>query len=192
VLPGTPVRGEKSPRPPPSCSNTADTLQPGAVRHRADDASSVKGLKTDNVTITDGSGQLLWPQATARRRRGRRKQATEASYAPSSSQLNAMLASTLGPGKAQVQVNADMNVDKTNPRSSRTARPACRPRHDRRGEAEGQRATRADRGTGSNIPTTRQQCQRRQLELQPHDQKSATQAWTRSRRPTTASARSTS
>ena len=43
-------------------ANSADTLQPGAVRGIAQlTASSVKGLKTDNVTITDGSGQLLWP-----------------------------------------------------------------------------------------------------------------------------------
>ena len=38
-------------------------LEPGAVRGIAQlVASSVKGLKTDNVTITDGAGQLLWPQ----------------------------------------------------------------------------------------------------------------------------------
>src|ERR1700755_1693237 len=43
--------------------NTADTLQPGAVRGIAQmTASAVKGLKSANVTITDGSGQLLWPQ----------------------------------------------------------------------------------------------------------------------------------
>src|SRR5690349_15790993 len=43
--------------------NTADSLQPGAVRGIAQmTASSVKGLKIGDVTITDGSGQLLWPQ----------------------------------------------------------------------------------------------------------------------------------
>src|SRR3954467_13396395 len=48
--------------------NTADTLQPGAVRGIAQmTASSVKGLKTGDVTITDGSGQLLGPQGTAPR-----------------------------------------------------------------------------------------------------------------------------
>src|SRR3954452_17513829 len=42
--------------------NTADTLDPGAVRGIAQTvASSVKGLKTDNVTITDSTGTLLWP-----------------------------------------------------------------------------------------------------------------------------------
>src|ERR687895_1458317 len=43
-------------------ANSADTLEPGAVRGIAQlVASSVEGLKTENVTITDGSGQLLWP-----------------------------------------------------------------------------------------------------------------------------------
>src|ERR687892_817230 len=43
-------------------ANSADTLEPGAVRGVAQlVASSVEGLKTENVTITDGSGQLLWP-----------------------------------------------------------------------------------------------------------------------------------
>ena len=42
--------------------NTADSLEPGAVRGIAQlVASSVKGLKTENVTITDASGSLLWP-----------------------------------------------------------------------------------------------------------------------------------
>src|SRR3954468_5905861 len=98
--------------------NSADTLQPGAVRGIAQmTASAVKGLKTGDVTITDGSGQLLWPQGdgTAGAAGGATKQAMEAGKARElESKINAMLASTLGPGKAQVQVTADMNVDKTN------------------------------------------------------------------------------
>src|SRR3954469_14834383 len=43
-------------------SNPADAMEPGAVRGVAQlVASSVKGLKTENVTITDSSGSLLWP-----------------------------------------------------------------------------------------------------------------------------------
>src|SRR3954468_4457880 len=42
--------------------HAADTPQPGAVHGMASlVAGSVKGLKTDNVTITDSSGQVLWP-----------------------------------------------------------------------------------------------------------------------------------
>ena len=100
-------------------SNTADTLEPGAVQGIAQlVASSVKGLKTDNVTITDGSGQLLWPQGDAAGgggvSAGASKQAVEARFDRSlEANLNSMLVRTLGANKAQVQVNSDLNVDKT-------------------------------------------------------------------------------
>ena len=43
-------------------SGPSASLQPGAVRGIAQlVASSVKGLKLSDVTITDGAGQLLWP-----------------------------------------------------------------------------------------------------------------------------------
>ena len=46
--------------------NPADTLQPGAVRGMAQlVASSVKGLKSENVTITDSTGSVLWPSDEA-------------------------------------------------------------------------------------------------------------------------------
>jgi flagellar M-ring protein FliF len=97
--------------------NPGDTLQPGAVAGIAQMvASSVQGLKSDKVTITDANGQLLWPSgdaATGSGGAGASKQAAEARFASNlEARLNAMLASTLGPGKAQVQVNADLNVDK--------------------------------------------------------------------------------
>src|SRR3954463_10320587 len=42
--------------------NASDTLAPGAVRGMAQTvASSVKGLKAENVTITDSTGAILWP-----------------------------------------------------------------------------------------------------------------------------------
>src|SRR3954464_2168821 len=98
-------------------SNPADALEPGAVRGIAQlVSSSVKGLKTDNVTITDSSGTLLWPNGDSAGAApgASNKQAAEARYARSvEASLTAMLARTLGPGKAQVQVSADLNVDKT-------------------------------------------------------------------------------
>ena len=98
-------------------SNPADALEPGAVRGIAQlVASSVKGLKTENVTITDSTGALLWPNGDSAGAApgGSNKQAAEARYARGlEASLTAMLARTLGPGKAQVQVNADLNVDKT-------------------------------------------------------------------------------
>ncbi len=79
-------------------------------------SSSVPGLQLSKVTVTDGSGQLLWPQSSGSDGCGsgtsvqdaeqRYDQATAAS-------LDAMLAQTLGVGKAQVLVYANMNVDQT-------------------------------------------------------------------------------
>lgn len=96
-------------------SGDASTLAPGAVRGIANlVASSVEGLKTSNVTITDGSGQMLWPTGQAGDTATLSKPDAEARYdSDLQTSLNAMLARTLGPGKAQVQVNADLNVDQT-------------------------------------------------------------------------------
>jgi len=80
-------------------------------------ASSVKGLKTDNVTITDGSGQLLWPQGDdvgGAGAAGSSKQAAQTRYERQlQASLDALLTQTLGPGKGRVQVKADLNVDRT-------------------------------------------------------------------------------
>src|SRR3954463_7322230 len=100
-------------------SGGSGSLQPGAVRGIAQLISgSVKGLQPSNVSITDSTGQLLWPNSEAGATDGQmaatQKQAAEARYAQSmESNLNAMLVQTLGPGKAQVQVNADLNADQT-------------------------------------------------------------------------------
>src|SRR3954453_1611831 len=46
--------------------NSADTLAPGAVRGMAQTAAaSVKSLKSENVTITDSTGAILWPSDDA-------------------------------------------------------------------------------------------------------------------------------
>jgi flagellar M-ring protein FliF len=98
-------------------SGTAGGLEPGAVRGISQlVASSVKGLKTDNVTITDSSGQLLWPQGDGMTAGavGGSKQAAQTSYERQlQASLDALLTQTLGAGKARVQVKADLNVDKT-------------------------------------------------------------------------------
>src|SRR5918997_4031469 len=64
-------------------ANSADTMEPGSVSGMARlVASSVEGLKTDNVTITDASGTLLWPQGEGGGGAGMvaGKQALEARY----------------------------------------------------------------------------------------------------------------
>jgi flagellar M-ring protein FliF len=93
------------------------SLDPGSVRGIAQlVASSVPGLSLNKVTITDGTGQLLWPAPGGEGAEGDEttKQAAEQRYDQSmSASLDAMLAQTLGPAKAQVQVYAEMNVNKT-------------------------------------------------------------------------------
>src|SRR6478735_747155 len=97
--------------------NSADTLAPGAVRGMAQTvSSSVKGLKSANVTITDSSGVILWPSDEAGGAGGGTggKQAAESRFArQKEAAINAMLASTLGPNVAKVTVNADLNVDQS-------------------------------------------------------------------------------
>jgi flagellar M-ring protein FliF len=140
-------------------SNSADTLQPGAVRGIAQlTSSSVKGLKTDNVTITDGSGQLLWPtgDGTGGATGGATKQAAEASFDRQlETQLNALLIQTLGPGKAQVKVNADLNMDKTTLKSLTYAKKGVplTTTTDVEKLKGGSAASGGTAGTGSNIPT---------------------------------------
>ncbi len=93
------------------------SLDPSSVRGIAQlVSSSVPGLQLSKVTITDSSGGLLWPASGAGGAGGgsSAKQAAQASYDQGmEASLNAMLAQTLGPGKAQVQVYADLNVDQT-------------------------------------------------------------------------------
>jgi flagellar M-ring protein FliF len=139
--------------------NSADAMDPGAVRGIAQlVASSVKGLKTDNVTITDASGTLLWPQGDGAGGAGMvaGKQALEARYSRAmEADLNALLVRTLGPGKGEVSVTADLNADKTTqdevvyekkgvPLKEQTETEKLR---------GGGATTGGTAGTGSNIPT---------------------------------------
>jgi flagellar M-ring protein FliF len=92
------------------------SLDPNSVRGIAQlVASSVQGLQLSKVTITDSSGQLLWPQSGASGGAGGTSvQEAESHYnQATAASLNAMLAQTLGVGKAQVLVYANMNVNQT-------------------------------------------------------------------------------
>lgn len=94
----------------------SSSLEPSAIRGIAHlVASSVSGLKVANVTITGSAGTLLWPQQGAGSgAAGVSKQAAQARYDQQmDASLNAMLAQTLGPNKAQVQVYANLNVNHT-------------------------------------------------------------------------------
>jgi len=91
------------------------SLDPSSVRGIAQlVSSSVPGLQLNKVTITDASGALLWPQGSGDAGGGNDVQEAEQRYDQSmEASLDAMLAQTLGPGKAQVLVYANMNVDQT-------------------------------------------------------------------------------
>ncbi len=92
------------------------SLDSGAVKGIAQLVSSaVPGLQLGKVTITDASGNLLWPTGDASSNgSGVSKQSAEARYdATTAAQVNAMLTQTLGPGKSQVEVNADLNTNQT-------------------------------------------------------------------------------
>jgi flagellar M-ring protein FliF len=143
-------------------TGASDALESGAVRGIAQlTASSVKGLKSENVTITDGSGTLLWPQGDgaaggAGGAAGSSKQAAQTRYERQlQASLDSLLAQTLGAGKARVQVKADLNVDQTS-REKLTidgkpvpAKETTETEKLRGGAARAGGAA----GTGANIPT---------------------------------------
>jgi flagellar M-ring protein FliF len=77
-------------------------------------ASSVPGLQIGKVTITGSDGSLLWPSSASADSSGGllAKPAAEQRYdSTMAAEVNAMLAQTLGTGKAQVVVNANMNAN---------------------------------------------------------------------------------
>ncbi|HKG03931.1 MAG TPA: flagellar basal-body MS-ring/collar protein FliF [Conexibacter sp.] len=139
----------------------SSSIDPGSVRGIAQlVTSSVPGLQTDKVTITDGSGQLLWPTGSgdgAATGDGGllAKQAAEARYdSQMAAGLTAMLTRTLGPDKAQVQVHADLDANEATqeqltygrrgvPLASKTERESLR---------GGSGGAGGSAGTGANTP----------------------------------------
>jgi len=100
-------------------SGPADSVDGGQVRGIANlVASSVPDLQAKSVTITDGSGQMIWPQGDgvtgADTAGGLGKVSAEARYAQQlETSLDALLVRTLGPDKAHVQVAADLDVSRS-------------------------------------------------------------------------------
>ncbi|HWE09053.1 MAG TPA: flagellar basal-body MS-ring/collar protein FliF [Solirubrobacteraceae bacterium] len=77
-------------------------------------ASSVPGLSVNKVTITGPDGSLLWPSSSSDGSSGGLLSAEAASQkydSTMSGQVDAMLAQTLGAGKAQVVINANVNAN---------------------------------------------------------------------------------
>jgi flagellar M-ring protein FliF len=99
-------------------SGSSANLDPSAVRGIASlVSSSVKGLKPNNVSITDSTGTLLWPSSDSAgdaSSGGVNKLTAQSRFnAQLQGSLDAMLAQTLGAGKARVQVSSDLNVDQS-------------------------------------------------------------------------------
>src|SRR5689334_10849406 len=98
-------------------SGSATSLDPSAVRGIASlVSSSVKGLKPANVSITDASGTLLWPNSDSGSGTGggvSKLTAQSRFNAQLQGSLDAMLTQTLGAGKARVSVSSDLNVDES-------------------------------------------------------------------------------
>jgi flagellar M-ring protein FliF len=95
----------------------ASTMDSASVKGIANlVASSVPGLKAGAVTITDGSGAMLWPSAGGAGGSSDglpTKTGAEAKYnAMQVGTLQALLDRTLGANKAQVVVHSDLNMDK--------------------------------------------------------------------------------
>jgi flagellar M-ring protein FliF len=95
----------------------ASTMDSASVKGIANlVASSVPGLKASAVTITDGSGTMLWPGAGDMGGGSDglpTKTGAEAKYnAMQAGTLQALLDRTLGTNKAQVVVHSDLNMDK--------------------------------------------------------------------------------
>jgi flagellar M-ring protein FliF len=141
-------------------SGAGEDLESASVKGIANlVASSVEGLKAENVTITDGSGKMVWPTSGATGADGMAiasKTAAESRYANQvESSINALLMRTVGDGKAQVKVTADLDVDQVKQKQLK---------YDRRGtpieeieETEqlegGSGAGTGGAGTRANIPT---------------------------------------
>jgi flagellar M-ring protein FliF len=93
---------------------SAPNLDSGSIKGIAQlVASSVPGLSASKVTITDGSGALLWPTSSGTSGDSGGLPAAQSANqhydSMMAAQVDAVLAQTLGPGKAQAVVNADLN-----------------------------------------------------------------------------------
>lgn len=86
-------------------------LEPGAIKGIANlVASSVPGLSAKDVTITDAGGHMVWPAGDGS---GSAASAQARYEARAATSVEAMLARTLGPDRAQVRVSAEVDADQT-------------------------------------------------------------------------------
>jgi flagellar M-ring protein FliF len=120
VLPNPSTELFASSATPASAAVLLDTTQqPSATTVRAIAqmiADSVPSLSTAKVTITDQNGDLLWPTSASASGSSSllaAQQAEQTYDQQEAASVDAMLASTLGAGKAQVQINAQLDTNET-------------------------------------------------------------------------------
>jgi flagellar M-ring protein FliF len=139
-------------------SGSTAALDPSAVRGIASlVSSSVQGLKPQNVSITDSTGRLLWPADAGGDASGApTKQAAQSRYdAQLAGSLSALLAQTVGPDKARVQVTSDLNVDQSSQEKLTYAKKgvALQERKDVERLRGAAGAAGGVAGSGSNVPS---------------------------------------
>ena len=126
-------------------------------------SSSVKSLEAKNVTITDGGGRLLWPTQDALSGGATALSKLEAEQRYSSrlaAQITSMLTTTLGPNKAQVRVNADLDLNRRKVEKVTYAKkgtPITTETEKETLASEGGDTAAAPAGAGANLPTLAEQ-----------------------------------
>src|ERR671936_1451935 len=133
-------------------------LDPNSVRGIAQlVAGGGQGPSLQNVSITDSTGQLLWPTADSLGSgpSANLKQAAQSRYDQQlGSQLQALLDQTVGAGKGTVQVNADLNVDQTSKDALVYAKKGVPLTSHKQNEIlKGSGGASGTSGTGANIPS---------------------------------------
>ncbi|HEY2055515.1 MAG TPA: flagellar basal-body MS-ring/collar protein FliF [Solirubrobacterales bacterium] len=140
-------------------SDAGGRLAAGPVRGIAHlVAASVEGLNPNDVTITDGSGATLWPVGEGGVLGGGvSKQAIEARYDQGmETRLDSLLARTIGPEKGRVQVQAEVNADRTTQSKLQYAKkgtPLANQIEHESLKGAGATATGGAAGTAGNIPS---------------------------------------
>ncbi len=119
-------------------------------------ASSVEGLDPNDVTITDSAGSLVWPRGGGAGG-GPSKQAVESRYERDlETRLDALLLRTIGPGKGRVQVQADVDANRTTQSKLEYAKkgtPLSRSIEDESLAGTGAGVSGGAAGAAGNIPT---------------------------------------
>lgn len=140
-------------------SGASNGLDPAAVRGMAQlVSSSVEGLSLDKVTITDGTGTMLWPKEGGASGDGATaKLAAEQKYNQNlEAELTALVARTVGPDKGQVQVSSTLNMDKAEERKRtwgpRRGQPLKQQTEEETLQGTGAAGAQGAAGTPTNVP----------------------------------------